>query len=253
MGDPGILPGMDIRPIQEDDFPAVRDVARASLAASYDMVDEAAIDALVEELYARETLADDRDRETAVTLVAQKTGDVVGFAQAEVVDDGTEGSIRWLHVHPDARGEGVGSRLFRHTREALLERGIEQLSASVLADYEEGTAFYESRGFEPRAERSIEIGDQSRVEVEYVAGELASRGLQRIETPDGTLWVDREEDELGSEAPFYPVYTDDGESKWGWYCSACESTDTAMDTMGRIVCNGCENRRRPSRWDAAYM
>lgn len=244
---------MDIRQIEEGDFPGVRDVARASLAASYDMVDEAAIDALVEELYTRDTLAADRDRETAVTLVAEEAGDAVGFAQAEVVEDGSEGSIRWLHVHPDARRQGVGSRLFRHTREALLERGVDQLTASVLVDYEEGTAFYESRGFEPRAERSVEIGDQTRVEVEYVAGEAADRGLQRIETPDRSLWVDREEDELGSEAPFYPVYSDDGESKWGWYCAACESADTAMDTMGRIVCNSCENRRRPSRWDAAYM
>ena len=32
-----------------------------------------------------------------------------------------------------------------------------------------------------------------------------------------------------------------------------ETIETAMDPMGRIVCNECGNRHRATRWDAAYI
>ncbi len=70
---------------------------------------------------------------------------------------------------------------------------------------------------------------------------------------EGTLYVDREDAERGSEGPFYAVYsTLEATERWGYFCSACESVDNAMDTMGRIVCNRCPNVRKPDEWDAAH-
>ncbi|MFD1642130.1 DUF5816 domain-containing protein [Halohasta litorea] len=70
---------------------------------------------------------------------------------------------------------------------------------------------------------------------------------------EGTLYVDRDDAERGSEGPFYTVYaTDDASERWGYLCSACETVDNAMDTMGRIVCNQCPNVRKPDEWDAAH-
>lgn len=72
--------------------------------------------------------------------------------------------------------------------------------------------------------------------------------------PDGaTLYVDRDERERGSDAPFYGVYaTSDRTDRWGYLCGNCESLDTAMDPMGRIVCTDCPNARKPTEWDAAH-
>ncbi|PSP76341.1 GNAT family acetyltransferase [Halobacteriales archaeon QS_1_68_20] len=73
-------------------------------------------------------------------------------------------------------------------------------------------------------------------------------------TPEGeTLYVAREEASRGSEGPFFTVYrTEDGTRRWGYQCGNCGSFETAMDTMGRIVCNDCPNIRKPTEWDAAH-
>jgi len=78
--------------------------------------------------------------------------------------------------------------------------------------------------------------------------------LEEISDESGrTLYIDREDDERGSEGPFYAVYsTPETTDRWGYFCSTCESLDNAMDTMGRIVCNQCPNVRKPDEWDAAH-
>ncbi len=72
--------------------------------------------------------------------------------------------------------------------------------------------------------------------------------------PDGTaLYVARDEGERGSEAPFFAVFEHpDRTARWGYVCGNCGSFDTAMDTMGRIVCARCPNMRKPTEWDAAH-
>ena len=70
---------------------------------------------------------------------------------------------------------------------------------------------------------------------------------------EGTLYVDHDDAERGSEGPFYAVYsTESASDRWGYFCSACGTVDNAMDTMGRIVCNQCLNVRKPDEWDAAH-
>ncbi|MFD1588900.1 DUF5816 domain-containing protein [Halorientalis brevis] len=78
--------------------------------------------------------------------------------------------------------------------------------------------------------------------------------MQARTTQDGeTLYVDHEAVERGSKGPFYVVYTSSSrDEKWGYFCSNCESFDTAMDAMGRIECNGCRNLRKADEWDAAH-
>ena len=57
----------------------------------------------------------------------------------------------------------------------------------------------------------------------------------------------------GSKGPFLAAFDDaDGTDRYGWFCANCESVDTAMDAMGRIECNVCGNRRKPTEWDAAH-
>lgn len=78
--------------------------------------------------------------------------------------------------------------------------------------------------------------------------------LQGRDGPDGrTLYIARDEAERGSEAPFFVAYVDkDRERRWGYFCSNCETFENAMDSMGRLQCNSCENFKRPDEWDAAH-
>ncbi|MBO4246356.1 MULTISPECIES: DUF5816 domain-containing protein [Halomicrobium] len=78
--------------------------------------------------------------------------------------------------------------------------------------------------------------------------------MERHDSPDGqALFVNRSESEIGSKGPFYVVYSDDeGTTRWGYFCSNCESVDNAMDAMGRVQCNECANVRKPDQWDAAH-
>jgi len=78
--------------------------------------------------------------------------------------------------------------------------------------------------------------------------------MEPIETElAGTLYLSRSEGDRGSKGPFFVVYeTRSADDRFGWFCSACESVDTAMDAMGRIQCNQCGNQRKPTEWDAAH-
>jgi hypothetical protein len=78
--------------------------------------------------------------------------------------------------------------------------------------------------------------------------------METVTGPDDrTLYVDRTEGKRGHEGPFYVVYTDsDRTTRWGFFCGNCETTDAAVDSMGRVQCNRCRNRTKAEEWDAAH-
>ena len=68
-----------------------------------------------------------------------------------------------------------------------------------------------------------------------------------------TLYVDPHERTRGQKGPFHVVYVDESrETRWGFFCSNCETADNAVDAMGRIQCNVCSNRTKAEEWDAAH-
>jgi len=70
---------------------------------------------------------------------------------------------------------------------------------------------------------------------------------------DRTLYLDRGDRQRGSKGPFHAVYTDErGDTRWGFRCSNCKTTDNAVDAMGRIHCNECSNRTKAEEWDAVH-
>lgn len=70
---------------------------------------------------------------------------------------------------------------------------------------------------------------------------------------DQTLYVDSQEGKRGQKGPFYVVYADEEqETRWGFFCSNCETLDNAVDAMGRVQCNVCSNRTKAEEWDAAH-
>ena len=78
--------------------------------------------------------------------------------------------------------------------------------------------------------------------------------MQSVVIDDGrTVYVAETDGDIGSKGPFLIAYESrDRESRYGWFCTNCETVDTAMDSMGRIQCNHCGNLRKPTEWDAAH-
>jgi len=241
---------MEIREADVRDRPAIRDVARRSLEASYSLGPQA-ITGAIEEWYDENRLRDIVSDDDKLLLVADDGGQVVGFSESVATGDQTA-QLLWLHIDPDYRGERHGQRLFDATRERLGESGIDTLQGRVLADNQAGTAFYEAQGLTHVGEEEVEI--HGTPYTEYVYADVDEEGIEAIETDGRTVYVNHDSTETGSIAPFHVVYNQPGhEEIYGYWCSRCSDLANAMDAMGRIQCDGCGNARKPTRWDAAYL
>lgn len=251
---------MEIRKATHDDVERVRSIAHSSLRSSYtDFLPEETIDSAVEQWYGDEALTRLLEGDDSLLLIAEDDGDPIAFSQSELVGEGhTIGQILWLHVDPDHRGAGAGVRLLVRTREGLLEAGAKEIRGVVLADNELGNEFYGSHGFDRAGTREIEVGEETYTENVYVGTALEAgeewRAMEPVALEGEELYVSYGEAARGSKAPFYAIYrSEDGSKRYGWYCGSCNSFDNAMDTMGRIECNACGNRRKATRWDASYL
>ena len=251
---------MDIRDATTEDVDAIRRVAAESMQASYDhAIDEGAITAAVDEWYSTDRLTEALTDEDAVFVVAVDAGSVVGFAQSEI-SEGREsvGYLDWLHVVPDHRGGGIGSQLLTRLKQELVAAGVDRVEGRVLVENRAGVSFYEEQGFGEVGTRTVEIHGEAFEEVVYTmfledAGSDPS-GLVEREADGRTVYVAYDESARGSGAPFFAVYLDEGrERPYGWMCGGDEGFDVAMDTMERLECNVCGNRRKAARWDAAYL
>lgn len=263
---------MELRTASRSDLPAIREVADASLAASYDgilteNVRERAVETWYGEgqtLSAGERGATDAgggleetiDDEKTAVVVAEEDGAVVGFAQATLVEGpDTVGRIEWIHVHPDHRGSGVGSRLLDRIEAELASAGASRIEARVLEANQEGKTFYAQRGYTEGATRELKLGSDWVSERSFVREyeEPTTTGINdQRETEDGeTVLIAYDDSARGSQGPFYGAYLDEErETRYGWYCGVCDSLDVNMDAMGRLECDNCGNRRKATRWDA---
>ncbi|MFB6094959.1 MAG: GNAT family N-acetyltransferase [Halodesulfurarchaeum sp.] len=249
---------VDVREARAEDVGAVRRIARSSLESSYLGVLEAeGIGVAVERWYARDRFEEKLGHEPTQILVGQRGSELAGFSEAELEADGSVGAINWLHVDPHHRNEGIGSTLLEHTEEALAESGAERLEGRVLKENEVGNEFYRSHGYTLSGNRVIEIAGESVLENRYLTfpDRATVQGLlEPVETERGTFYVALDERERGTKGPFYAVFRDeDRDCRYGYYCANCRSLETAMDPMGAIECCECENTRKGSRWDAAYL
>jgi ribosomal protein S18 acetylase RimI-like enzyme len=240
-----------IREADPSDRDDVQTVARRSLQTSY-ALSPGVIDAALHAWYEGGTFEAKLERSEVVFLVAEANGDVAGFTESALTAAG-DGDLRWLHVVPARRGEGIASRLYERTRTELEAAGADRIRGAVLQTNAEGTAFYERRGLERAATAEVEIDGTAYKEHVYL--EPASASLLAVTTADGRkAYADTDETDAGSNAPFHPVYTDrECETKLGSYCANCESVATAMGPMGRLQCQDCGNLGQPTRWDAAYL
>ena len=246
---------MEVREATPSDGADIRRVATASLRETYaDPLGENIVEHAADEWYASDRLADRLAADDVAYLVADADDGVVGFSESEL-DGDAAAAIQWLHVHPDARGEGVGVELLEYTEAALRERGASRVEGRVLAANDAGNEFYRDHGFSRSGDVNLDVAGSVHTEHRYVKLPTGGAELtERRDSPGGPLWVAFDERERGSEAPLYTAYRDeDRTEKHGFYCANCGTADTAMNTMGQVTCNDCGNERRATRWDAAYL
>ncbi len=241
---------MEIREATPQDRPAIRDVARRSLQSSYSLEPKAIVGA-IEEWYDENRLRNMFSDAGKLLLVAEANGQVVAFSDSIISGDST-GEILWLHVDPDYRGEDYGEQLFEATRAELGDRGATTLQGRVLADNAGGNAFYEERGLSKIGEEEVDIDGTPYTENIYA--EIDQTGIEELQSNGETVYINHNNTENGSIAPFHVVFNDpEAEEIHGYWCSKCDTLANAMDAMGRIQCDACGNARKPTRWDSAYL
>ncbi|ELZ14523.1 N-acetyltransferase GCN5 [Haloterrigena salina JCM 13891] len=249
---------MEIREATADDIDAIRSIAQRSLESTYtEFLDEDTVADAIEQWYG-DSFDDVLEDDHALILVVESDGDVVGFSQNDLIGQRYDtGRILWLHVDPDHRGGGTGVRLLVRTRERLLDEGADHVQGLVLEDNEGGNEFYADNGFERAGQREVEIGDETFTENVYAEDEIGEEGwgaVDELESDGETIYVSYGEAARGAKAPFYSAYKSEGrQDLYGWFCGNCDSLENTMDTMGRIECNNCGNRRKATRWDASYL
>jgi ribosomal protein S18 acetylase RimI-like enzyme len=250
---------MDIRQAVADDGPDIRNVARASLHASYDFLSDEAVDTAVERWYSKDALETALADPDVLFLIAEDGPDMAAFSQSVLVHGGqTTGELDWLHVRPEIRGGGLGTRLLEGTAQALEEMGADRIQGLVLAGNEEGAEFYEEHGYAEVNRRPVTVGDETFEEIVYRRGGATDHTATLTETTETesgeTLYLAWDEADRGSEAPLIPVYRSaDRTGRYGLLCGNCESLDVAMDSMGGAECSECGNSQKPTRWDAVYL
>lgn len=262
---------MEIREATRDDADGIRRVADASLDATYaDKLGDDIVAKAAEEWYAEDRLQDRLAADDVLFLVVVDGDDVVAFSESEFdahqADDSARpeprdsragvAAIQWLHVDPDYRDRGFGGRLLERTETELLEAGANRVEGRVLAANEEGNEFYQAHGYARTGQRTLDIAGESYTEHLYVnlPDGQAAELTEEFEVEDGTVFVAYDERERGSDAPFYSAYrTKDRSTRYGFFCANCGSLDTSMDSMGRVECGNCDNKRKATRWDSAYL
>lgn len=250
---------MEFRDARADDVDGIVDVASRSLRDTYgDVVAGDRLDALVDERYDPERVADELDSDVADWIVAVDDDEVLAVAQIALLEaDAVVGELHWLHVAPDAGEPDLSQQLLGHAQEAMADSGAAVLRGLVLSETVDRADLYESNGFDRVDEREVTIGEETYSEYVYEKrlGDAAAEAVvEPVDGPEGELFADYSGGERGTKAPFYPTFRSrDLAERYGWYCANCESTDNAMDTMGHVECNDCGNRRKATRWDASYL
>jgi GNAT superfamily N-acetyltransferase len=105
---------------------------------------------------------------SSVALVAERDGEVLGFAFAGPSRD-TEGvaELYSIYVDPDAWGTRLGRELIVEVERQLREQGFEEAELWVLEDNPRGRRFYEAAGWTSADVRPIQVFGTDVPEVRY--------------------------------------------------------------------------------------
>lgn len=250
---------VDVRLATSEDADGIRAVAESSFQTSYSL-SPIEIETILERVFGEEALTERLETtDSAVFVVEQpdESGDPAIAGAAELDADST---LRWLHVDPNFRGQGIGTALFERSRAEAARRN-DPPRARILQAADEGSGFLERFGLEQSGTAVLEFDEEEFPEHVYTStGGGSEPNEPEVEVPstvrvEGTETVlDREDPVPGTEAPFYPLYEQaDDDQRYGYFCSNCGHTDVVADGLDRLECEHCGNLHRADQWDDAYL
>lgn len=151
---------MEVREATIEDVSAIQEVARETWHAAYDdILGPDAVDEQVDEWYTRDSVESGVTLEAWPYLVAERDGEVVGYASGGPTEDGpADGVVGSIYVRPSRWGEGSGSALLDALHDRLRDIGCESVWLPVLADNDVGRSFYADHGYGVHEERETEVG-----------------------------------------------------------------------------------------------
>ena len=139
---------MNIRPAASSDIPALLLLVRRYW--HFEGIED--FTALRVELVLQRLLGDPR---LGIVWVAESDGQLQGYLIAVLVlsveHQGVMAEIDEFFVMPEARSRGVGGRLLAAAEAGLAARGCVRLQLQLAVANAAGRAFYEHRGYAPRA------------------------------------------------------------------------------------------------------
>ncbi|QLG49331.1 GNAT family N-acetyltransferase [Natrinema halophilum] len=275
---------MEIREPTSDEAERIREVVDSSMTTSFRLSPNQ-IDAVTDDTFAEDAVAERLKDETTVLRVAETAAEIEGEAVTGFVEGRLEdgwGTVRWLFVDPEHRGRGIGTELYETMSETLRDRGAERVCVTVLEANTEGHQFVERFGLEHDGDWRVDVADESLVKYVYTdpsvdadhpaestgadSQDADEEGFPEAEMTDGTLastddgetvYIDRSEEESGTAASFFVTYEDaDFTDQYGFYCANCGSLDISMDNMDRLECGDCGNthaERSGESYDDSYL
>lgn len=110
------------------------------------------------------SLSEDRDRQRI--WIAEAEGKIVGSV-AIVRQSDDEAQLRWLLVHPDFRGLGLGRRLVKEAVSFCREKEYASVFLWTVRGLEAARRLYEASGFERTEAKTHEIWGRKLTEERY--------------------------------------------------------------------------------------
>ena len=126
------------------------------------------VDEILADWYAPDSLRENVTDDNHVFLVAVRSGDIVGFADACRWNDAPDVAVlARIYVHSDHWNDGIGGMLLARIEFLLGERGFDRLRLVVFAENDVGVSFYESSGFDRVETRDEAIDGETHTEYIY--------------------------------------------------------------------------------------